>query len=132
MNNANQTEIAELTILIPAWNELDCISGVLREFEEAPALSSIRLIVIDDDSTDGTGTVLDEYSHARPGVNALHVPHGGKDRALWTGFAAVCTGWTGMMDADGQYDPADFPRLMAHAAETSSDAVWGVRTASRP
>ncbi len=116
-----------LTVLIPAWNEKDCISAVLEEFEGPPALSAIRLLVVDDGSTDGTGAVLDEYSRAHPRMSALHVPHGGKDRALWAGFGAIKTGWTGMMDGDGQYDPNDFPRLMAHAAETGSDAVWGVR-----
>ena len=120
-------ERQELTVLIPVWNERDCILDVLREFEGPPALHQIRLLVIDDGSTDGTGPVLDDYSRAHPRMQALHVPHGGKDRALWAGFHAVRTGWTGMMDGDGQYTPNDFPRLLAFANESQVDAVWGIR-----
>ena len=125
MPNMGQRE--ELTVLIPVWNERDCILGALREFEGLPGLSQVRLLVIDDGSTDGTGLVLDDYSHQHPQMEALHLPHGGKDRALWAGFQAVHTGWTGMMDGDGQYAPNDFPRLLALAGDTGADAVWGIR-----
>ncbi len=122
---AQQT--GELTVLIPAWNERDCIADVLRAFEGCPGLPQVRLLVVNDGSTDGTGPVLDDYRLAHPRMAALHVPHGGKDRALWAGFQAVRTGWTGMMDGDGQYDPHDFPRLLAFAGEARADAVWGIR-----
>ena len=127
----DQTELTrqteELTVLIPVWNESDCISDVLRGFEGPSGLQQVRLLVIDDGSTDGTGAVLDEYSRAHPRMDVLHVPHGGKDRALWAGFQAVRTGWTGMMDGDGQYNPNDFSRLLAFAGEARADAVWGIR-----
>lgn len=127
MNEPGSRGNDTITVLIPAWNEKDCISSVLQEFEGPPGLAAVRLLVVDDGSTDGTGAVLDEYHRAHPGMEALHVPHGGKDRALWAGFGAIRTEWTGMMDGDGQYDPNDFPRLMARAAEAGADSVWGVR-----
>ena len=120
-----QTE--DLTVLIPVWNERNCILNTLQEFEGTPGLQQVRLLVIDDGSTDGTGLMLDEYSRAHPQMEVLHLPHGGKDRALWAGFQAVRTGWTGMMDGDGQYAPNDFLTLLAFASATNVEAVWGIR-----
>ena len=120
-----QTE--ELTVLIPVWNERNCIVSTLRAFEGTPGLQQVRRLVIDDGSTDGTGRMLAEYSRAHPQTEVLHLPHGGKDRALWAGFQAVRTVWTGMMDGDGQYAPNDFPRLLAFASTANADAVWGIR-----
>lgn len=128
MDHPEPTQPAEaLTVLIPVWNERDCISNVLQAFEGPSELRQVQLLVVDDGSTDGTGSVLDDYSRAHPRMTALHVPHGGKDRALWAGFHAVRTAWTGMMDGDGQYDPNDFPRLLAFARDVRADAVWGIR-----
>jgi len=128
MDQPDQAQSTEkLSVLIPVWNERDCILAVLRAFEGPAALQQVQLLVVDDGSTDGTGTVLDDYSRAHPRMAVLHVPHGGKDRALWAGFQAVRTAWTGMMDGDGQYEPSDFPRLLAFARETRADAVWGMR-----
>jgi dolichol-phosphate mannosyltransferase len=128
MDQLEQTRhIEELTVLIPVWNESDCILTTLREFEESPGLQKVRLLVIDDGSTDGTGLVLDDYSIAHPQMEALHLPHGGKDRALWAGFQAARNVWTGMMDGDGQYTANDFPRLLAFAGKAQVDAVWGIR-----
>ncbi len=128
MDHPEPTQPAEaLTVLIPVWNERDCISNVLQAFEGPSELRQVQLLVVDDGSTDGTGSVLDDYSRAHPRMAALHVPHGGKDRALWAGFQTLRTGWTGMMDGDGQYDPNDFARLLAFASDTRADAVWGIR-----
>jgi len=117
-----------ITVLIPAWNERECIVAVLDEFETTPSLAGVKLLVVDDGSTDGTGPLLDEYARSHPRMKALHVPHGGKDRALWAGFMAVTTEWTGMMDGDGQYDPKDFPELLHEASIRKADAVWGIRS----
>jgi len=117
----------ELTVLIPVWNERECIADVLRAFEDAPGLQQVRVLLVDDGSTDGTGPLLDGYSRTHPRVETLHMSHGGKDRALWAGFPVVRTGWTGMMDGDGQYAPNDFPKLLAFARQVRADAVWGIR-----
>ena len=120
-------QTGDLTVLIPVWNERDCILTTLRAFEGPAGLQPIRLLVLDDGSTDGSGRMLDLYSCSHPQMKVLHLPHGGKDRALWAGFQAVRTCWTGMMDGDGQYSPSDFPRLLARAGEDQVTAVWGIR-----
>ena len=78
MEHPEPTQPAEpLTVLLPVWNERDCILNVLQAFEEPRELRQVQLLVVDDGSTDGTGAVLDDYSRAHPRMSVLHVPHGG-------------------------------------------------------
>jgi dolichol-phosphate mannosyltransferase len=117
----------ELTIVLPAWNEEAVIAGTLREVLAAPGLEDVAVLVVDDGSTDRTADVVLEMGRMQPRLRVETVPHGGKDLALWHAIRTSATPWMGLMDADGQYDPADFPRLLATARERSVDAVWGQR-----
>ncbi len=118
-----------LTIILPAWNEQEVVAHVLDELLAVPGLAGARVLAMDDGSTDGTASLLDQAAARDARVRVAHLPHGGKDRALWRAFADAATEWICVMDADGQYDPADIPRLMAQATATHADGVWGVRAA---
>src|SRR3954447_17439364 len=104
--------MSSTSILVPAYNEAGAIGGVLA------AIQSVRsrldgpseLIVIDDGSADGTGQVA-----AQAGARVITHPYNrGKGAALKTGIRAARGDTIVVVDADGQHDPEDIPRLLAH------------------
>jgi dolichol-phosphate mannosyltransferase len=117
------------TICLPTYNELanlepmvDALQPLLREGD--------RVLVIDDNSPDGTGAVADRLAAERPFVDVLHRPHKeGLGPAYLAGFAEALAGGAELvleMDCDFSHDPADVPRLIA-AAEAGADLVLGSR-----
>ena len=116
-----------LTVILPVWNEHEVIEPVVEEFLAVPELSDVRVLLVDDGSTDGSMALLDQLADRHHRCEVLHLPHGGKDRALWAAFSQVKTEWVGIMDADGQYDPHDIARMLGNFTHFG-DAVWGVRT----
>jgi glycosyltransferase involved in cell wall biosynthesis len=108
---ADQDGDPSLTILVPAYNEAAAIGGVLAAIERVRAGLGQRseLLVIDDGSGDGTGQVA-----ARAGARVItHTINRGKGAALKTGIRAARGHTVVVVDADGQHDPADLPRLLA-------------------
>jgi dolichol-phosphate mannosyltransferase len=117
------------TICIPTYNEadnleamVDALSVVLREGD--------RLLVIDDNSPDGTGELADRLAATHPHVDVLHRPRkeglgpayiAGFRRALADGAELIVE-----MDCDFSHSPGDLPRLIA-AAEDGADLVLGSR-----
>ncbi len=113
--------------MLPAWNEEAVIAGTLREVLATPGLEDVAVLVVDDGSTDRTVEVVRELAGTEPRLCVESVPHGGKDLAVWHAIRTVSTAWMGLMDADGQYDPRDFPHLMAAAKAAGARACWGQR-----
>jgi glycosyltransferase involved in cell wall biosynthesis len=121
----------ELSIVVPAYNEAATIEEVLRRVRRAPLEGlECQIIVVDDGSTDGTGERLQAL--ARDGaVEVLrHERNRGKGAALRTGFAAARGDIVIVQDADLEYDPGDYPRLLRPLLEGRADAVWGSRFAA--
>jgi glycosyltransferase involved in cell wall biosynthesis len=112
-------------IVIPAWNEAESIAGVLDEI--ASFLPDVDTIVVDDGSSDGTSDVVRSR-----GVPVLVLPFNlGVGAAMRTGFKyALQHGYAAMVqvDADGQHDPADLPRLI-DALVSGADIAIGARFA---
>ena len=112
---------------MPTYNErqnLEIIAGRIRE-----AVPDADLLVVDDNSPDGTGDLADKLAEADPRVQVLHrTEKAGLGRAYVAGFAqALAEGYDLIveMDADGSHRPEDLPRLLA--AEAGADAVIGSR-----
>lgn len=103
------------TVVIPAYNEQDCIGPLLREVIDAcPGLPVREIILVDDGSTDQTS----ERAIAASEDNGMLriIRHGrrlGQSRALLTGVRAASRDLIVTLDADGQNDPADFKKLFA-------------------
>lgn len=116
----------ELTLVLPAWNEQDVIVPVVEEALATPELEGMRFLLVDDGSTDGTGGLLDDLAARHTRCQTMHLLHGGKDIALWAAFMRVETGWVGVMDSDGQYNPRDAAKML-EMADDELAAVWGVR-----
>ena len=112
-------------VVVPAWNESESLPSVLAELRGLA--SHIDVLVVDDGSTDGTADVV--RAHGTPVVSLpFNVGVGGAMRAGFLyaarhGYAAVI-----QVDADGQHDPADVPRLLAEL-DDGADVVIGARFA---
>jgi dolichol-phosphate mannosyltransferase len=116
-----------VVIVMPTYNErqnLEIIAGRIRD-----AVPDADLLVVDDNSPDGTGDLADKLAEADPRVRVLHrTEKAGLGRAYVAGFTrALDEGYDLIveMDADGSHRPEDLPRLLAAAA--SADAVIGSR-----
>ncbi len=120
-----------ITVVVPAFQAAASVGEVVaRTRATVPAA---RVIVVDDGSSDGTGSVA-----AAAGASVVrHDTNRGKGAALRSGVAEVATGQGSVivtLDADGQHPPEEIPRLVAPIAEGRADLVLGARerTAAMP
>ncbi|GIX35039.1 MAG: dolichol-phosphate mannosyltransferase [Lysobacteraceae bacterium] len=122
-----------LSVVIPAHNEADNLPGLVDEVLAAfGGARDIEILVVDDASTDATPAVLAELQARVPQLRVLrHVRNAGQSTALINGVRAARASWVGTLDGDGQNDPADLPRLLAHVRQRGDPAlklVQGWRT----
>ena len=134
---------AVLSVVIPVYNELDTWRELLARVEDVPMPHVGRqIILVDDGSTDGTGEQLRQFAQScagqadcRPGPGEIRrkvVFHGrnmGKGAALRTGFASADGDVVIVQDADLEYDPNDYPRLIGPILRGQADVVYGTRFA---
>ncbi len=117
-----------LTVVIPVYNERTTLAGVLQRVLAQPAVAEI--IAVDDGSSDGSGDELERLASAEPRLRAIRHPHNrGKGAALRTGFAQASADFVLVQDADLEYDPADYPVLLAPLLDGRADVVFGSRFA---
>ena len=129
-----------LSVVLPARNEADNLPPLMNEIVEVLYTigDSWEVVIVDDASTDHTKAVLTDLVELHPRLRALHVPpkrtnrgHG-QSAAFRAGIAASRGDLIIMMDADGQNDPADIPRLLAcYKARAGPVMIQGDRTRSR-
>lgn len=125
-----EAEPVKLSIVIPVYNERSLLPLVLERVEAAalPAGMTREIVVVDDCSTDGTREWLEHLSRSRPDITLrLHERNAGKGAALRTGFAAATGDIVLVQDADLEYDPAEYPQLLAPLLDGRADAVFGTR-----
>jgi dolichol-phosphate mannosyltransferase len=116
-----------IVVILPTYNERDNLQAIVAALMR---IESVQLLVVDDGSPDGTGTLADELASRHAGrLRVLHRqgPRGlgrsyldGMQEALRAGATVVC-----QMDADFSHDPADLPRLIEAASD--ADLVIGSR-----
>lgn len=123
----------KLSVVVPSYNEertiMQVIDAVSRVDLSAPLGMEVDLeiIVVDDGSTDGTRRLL-ESCGARADVQVmLHEHNRGKGAAVRTGFGAVTGDIVIIQDADMEYDPSEFPRLLEPIVNGHADVVYGSR-----
>ena len=114
-----------LSVIIPCFNEVSTIRQVIDAVKLAP-IRSIEIIIVDDCSTDGTREVL-RQCESRVHQVLYHSTNLGKGAALRTGFAAATGDIVIVQDADLEYDPQDFPRMIAPILQDKADVVFGSR-----
>lgn len=116
----------KLSVLIPVYNEEKTVLDVIRRVR-ACGVPELELIVVNDCSQDGTRRLLDALPPS-PDLIIVHHPHNqGKGAAIRTAQARVTGDVAVIQDADLEYDPEEFPRLLTPIAEGRADAVFGSR-----
>ncbi len=124
-----------LSVVVPCYNEAATIRQLLSKVAESPVVREI--VVVDDCSKDGTRERLREAQAAWPaGEPALQIVfqsvNRGKGAALRTGFSKVTGELTIVQDADLEYDPREYPKLIQPILEGDADVVYGSRFAGYP
>jgi glycosyltransferase involved in cell wall biosynthesis len=116
----------KLSVVIPCYNEEKTIRRIVDAVRNAP-VEEMEIIVVDDASTDNTRSILE--CEIKPLVDRIlyHENNQGKGAALRTGFSAATGDCVIVQDADLEYDPHEFPRLMAPIIERGADVVFGSR-----
>jgi glycosyltransferase involved in cell wall biosynthesis len=120
----------KLSIVIPVYNERSLLPQVLERVEAAALPEGVtrEIVVVDDCSTDGTREWLESFAQARPCLMIrVHDRNAGKGAALRTGFAAATGDLVLVQDADLEYDPAEYPQLLAPLLDGRADVVFGTR-----
>ena len=119
-----------LSVVIPVYNERSTILEVVRRVRNAPlepAGIGRQIVIVDDCSTDGTRDVLAGLRADADIRIVLHEHNQGKGAALRTGFAAATGDMIIIQDADLEYDPSEYPRLIAPIIDGRADVVFGSR-----
>ena len=129
-----------LSVVIPVYNERETLLDLLERVKAVPIRKEI--VLVDDCSRDGTRDLLKQLedeqrdreaadSESRQATNRLtivyHEKNQGKGAAVRTGFAAVSGDIVLVQDADLEYDPAEYPRLLHPIIEGKADVVYGSR-----
>ena len=118
----------EISVVIPCYNEVSTIEAIL----DAVRASEIRdkeIIVVDDASSDGTREKLRSFE-GQPDLRVIfHERNRGKGAALGTGFRAATGDVVIVQDADLEYDPKEYPKLLAPIRAGKADVVYGSRFA---
>ena len=114
----------KLSVVIPVYNERDTIRRVVERVRAAPFEKEI--ILVDDGSHDGTREILPEL-RGPDVVVVLQDCNRGKGAALRAGFARVSGDVVVVQDADLEYDPSDYPRLLKPILDDKADVVYGSR-----
>ena len=117
-----------VSIVIPCFNEFETIEAIIDAVLASPVPNK-EVIIVDDYSTDGTREVLREKIEPRIAQVILHERNQGKGAALRTGFKAATGDIVLIQDADLEYDPRDYEKLLAPILEGRADVVFGSRFA---
>jgi glycosyltransferase involved in cell wall biosynthesis len=114
-----------LSVVIPVYNEERWLGEVVRRVRAVPIPKEI--ILVDDCSTDGTRAILKEME-AVADLRVVYQPHNqGKGAALREGFRHATGDVIIVQDADLEYDPSEYPRLIQPIIENRADVVYGSR-----
>lgn len=121
----------ELTVIVPVYNEADTVVELLERVlaVELP----MQIIAVDDGSTDGSRALIDQFAREHPEVELVcHGAKRGKGAAVRTAIPRARGRWTIIQDADLEYDPNEYGKLLAAAEEHGVRVVYGSRILGSP
>jgi len=118
--------VPKVSIIVPAYNEEATILAVLEAIRrQSVAGVTFEIVVVDDGSTDRTGALLE--SHPRLYDRLVRKSNGGKGSAVRAGLKEATGDYVLFQDADLEYDPADYAKLLLPVIRFDADVVMGSR-----
>jgi len=119
-----------LSIVIPVYNERETLAELVRRVLAAELEMEKELILVDDASVDGSEKIIEQIlrEHDRVPIKVvMHKKNEGKGASLRDGFAQVSGDIVLIQDADLEYNPNDYPRLLKPILDGRADVVYGSR-----
>jgi len=122
----SETKDSMISIVIPVYNEVETLAELLRRVQSVALPLDKEIIVIDDASTDGTGNVIRELVGENI-IRIFHEKNQGKGAALRSGFSRARGDIVLIQDADLEYNPNEYPKLLQPILDGRADVVYGSR-----
>jgi len=122
--------VTRLSVLMPVYNERWTLGEIVSRVFASPLNVDIELIIVDDCSTDGSWELIQELAAADSRIKPLrHERNRGKGAAIRTAIPHITGEVAIIQDADLEYDPQEYPQLLAPIVAGKADAVFGSRFA---
>jgi glycosyltransferase involved in cell wall biosynthesis len=120
------TRFRKLSVIVPVYDERNTVVEIVRRMRAVELPVDLEIVIIDDGSTDGTRDVLRQLADSTVRV-VMHEHNRGKGTAIRTGLEHVSGDLVLVQDADLEYDPEDWPRLLNPILRGKSRVVYGSR-----
>jgi glycosyltransferase involved in cell wall biosynthesis len=119
-------EYKSLTVIVPVYNERNTVAEIVRRMRRVEMPVDVEIIMVNDASWDGTGEILKALEDST--VRVVHHPdNAGKGAAIRTGLAHARGDLVLIQDADLEYDPDDWPRMLNPVLKGKAEVVYGSR-----
>jgi glycosyltransferase involved in cell wall biosynthesis len=115
----------KLSVIMPIFNELNTLAEIVKRVQETGLADEI--VLVDDGSTDGTRNLVHGYQGKEGFTVVLHEENQGKGAAVRSGFLAAKGDIFLIQDADLEYDPQEYPKLLKPIEDGLADVVYGSR-----
>ncbi len=116
----------KLSVIVPVFDERNTVVEIVRRMRAVDLPVDLEIVIVDDGSTDGTRDVLRQLGDSTVRV-ITHEANRGKGAAIRSGLAQVHGDLVLVQDADLEYDPEDWPRLLAPILRGKARVVYGSR-----
>jgi len=117
----------KISVVMPCYNEINTIETIIDRVVSVDLGMDKELVIVDDKSTDGTREYLETLDHRSGILLVFHEENRGKGAALRTGFANSSGDIIIIQDADLEYDPLEYPKLLRPILDDDADVVYGSR-----